>query len=187
MAKAPRGVDDLQNVFFKIMKFLAALLILFSCLILVVANAHGQRKTIILVRHAEKDTSETADPGDPVLTSQGVERANRLAKQIKRYKIGAVYSTDYKRTRDTAAPIANRRNLKIEIYDPKKPNELVDAIVKSKIKRFLIVGHSNTIPQLANLLVKKEIFKSLDDAEHSVIWVIKIRKGRVSRTEIFDY
>lgn len=169
------------------MKFLAVLLITFSCLILVVANAHGQRKTIILVRHAEKDTSETADPGDPVLSVQGVDRSTRLAEKIKKYRVGAVYSTDYRRTRDTAEPAAKRRKLKVEIYDPKKQTELIDQILKSKTKRYMIVGHSNTIPILANLLIKKEIFKSLDESEYGIIWIIKIRNGEISKVEMLRY
>ena len=145
------------------------------------------KKTIILVRHAEKDTSETADPGDPILSVQGVERARRLADKIKKYKVGAVYSTDYKRTRDTAEPTANRRNLKVRIYGPKKQNELIDQIMKSKTKRFLIVGHSNTIPALANLIVKKELFQPMDDSEFGTIWLIRIKNGRVTKVEIVEY
>ena len=147
----------------------------------------AQRKTIILVRHAEKDASETADKNDPVLTEAGRRRAERLANVIKRYKPGAIYSTDYKRTRDTAAPIAERRKKQIQIYDARKPQELIDAIMKSRTKRFLIVGHSNTIPGLANMLGKKELFKNLDDSEHGAIWIVRIEDGQVRKTEIIPY
>jgi len=143
----------------------------------------AQKKTIILVRHAEKvDASQ-----DPELTDAGKQRAERLAKIVKKYKPGAIYSTDFKRTRDTAAPLATRRKLKIEIYDAKKPADLIDAIMKSKAKRFMIVGHSNTIPGLANLLGKKELFKNLDDSEHGVIWVVRLRDGQLRKIEIFPY
>jgi Fructose-2,6-bisphosphatase len=141
------------------------------------------RKTIILVRHAEKvDTSQ-----DPELTDAGKQRAERLAKIVKKYKPGAIYSTDFKRTRDTAAPLATRRGLKVETYDAKKPAELIDTIMKSKTKRFVIVGHSNTIPGLVNLLGKKELFKNLDDAEHGVIWVVRLKDGQVRKTEVIPY
>lgn len=146
-------------------------------------SAAAQKKTIILVRHAEKvDASQ-----DPELTDSGKQRAERLAKIVKKYKPGAIYSTDFKRTRDTAAPMAARRNLKIEIYDAKKPAELIDTIMKSKTKRFMIVGHSNTIPGLVNLLGKKELFKNLDDAEHGVIWIVRLKDGQVRKIEILPY
>ena len=143
----------------------------------------AQKKTIILVRHAEKvDASQ-----DPELTEAGKQRAERLAKIVKKYKPGAIYSTDFKRTRDTAAPMAARRRLKVEIYDPKNPADLIDTIMKSKTKRFMIVGHSNTIPGLANLLGKKELFKNLDDAEHGVIWIVRLKDGELRKIEILPY
>jgi 2,3-bisphosphoglycerate-dependent phosphoglycerate mutase len=157
-------------------------------LVLFGGNALSQsKKTIILVRHAEKDVSATADPDDPNLSTEGLQRAERLAKRIKRYRPGAIYSTNYLRALDTASPTAKRRNLKVQIYDAKKTNDLIDQIMKSTTKRFLIVGHSNTLPALANLLIKKDLFKSLDDSEYGTIWVIRIRPGSEPRTEILQY
>ncbi len=165
--------------------FVVALILLTSALC--ASSATAQNKTIILVRHAEKDVAESADKNDPVLTAEGRQRAERLAKVIKKYKPGGIYSTGFKRTRETAAPIAARRNLQVQTYDPKKPSELIDAVMKSNTKRFLVVGHSNTIPGLANLLGKKELFKNLDDSEHGVIWIIRIKDGQVRKTEIVPY
>ena len=145
------------------------------------------KKTIILVRHAEKDVSATADPGDPGLSPEGLQRAERLVKKIKKYKPGAIYSTNYLRTLDTAAPMAKRRHKQVQIYDAKKPDELIDRIMKSKTKRFLIVGHSNTIPGLVNLLIKKELFKNLDESEYGTIFIVRLKKGKEPRTEILQY
>jgi broad specificity phosphatase PhoE len=151
--------------------------------LLLAGSIAAQRKTIILVRHAEKvDASQ-----DPELTAEGKRRAERLTKVVGKYKPGAIYSTDFKRTRDTVTPIANKRGKQVQIYDAKKPGELIDAIMKSRTKRFLVVGHSNTIPGLANMIGKKELFKNLDDPEHGVIWIIRIRDGQVRKTEIISY
>ena len=162
---------------------------LFICAVLLVfsGDALGQRKTLLLVRHAEKDTSATADQNDPALTQAGTERAARLGKKLRKYKVGAVYSTNFQRTMNTARPTAERRRLTVQTYDAKKPNELLDQIMKSKTKRFLIVGHSNTIPDLANLIVKKEIFSDLNDEEYGVIYLIKLKNGEVVRTQIITY
>jgi 2,3-bisphosphoglycerate-dependent phosphoglycerate mutase len=146
--------------------------------------AAAQKKTIILVRHAEKADSTSQDPE---LSDAGKQRADRLAKIVRKYKPGAIYSTDFKRTRDTVSPISAHRKLKIEVYDPKNPAPLVDTIMKSKTKRFLIVGHSNTIPGLANLLGEKEVFKNLDDSEYGVIWIVRIKDGKVRKTEVVPY
>ena len=151
------------------------------------AAAQETSKTIVLVRHAEKDTSPAADPEDPDLTPEGKQRAERLWKLVKRYKPGALYSTDYRRTRDTLAEVARRRHLDVKTYDARKPADLVAGINSSPVKRFVVVGHSNTIPALANLLLKKELFKQLDDSEYGAIWVIKLRKGKPPRAEILSY
>ena len=158
------------------------LLFLLICVCLAVP-AISQNKTIIIVRHAEKADSSR----DPELSAEGKQRAQRLEQIIKKYKPGAIYSTDFKRTRGTVEPMAARRKLQVQTYDPSKTAELIDAIMKSKTKRFLIAGHSNTVPGLANLLGKKELFKNLDDSEYGAIWIVRIKDGQVRKTEIIPY
>lgn len=161
--------------------------IIFSALVNTVIVAQDRELTVILVRHAEKETSEMADKADPALTPEGRERAQRLVKKIGKYRPGAFYSTDYKRTRDTVIPLAEKRNKKVQIYDARQPQELIEHIMQSKTKRFVIAGHSNTIPGLANLITKKELFKNLDDSEYTVIWLIRLKNGKVTKLELLDY
>jgi 2,3-bisphosphoglycerate-dependent phosphoglycerate mutase len=161
-----------------------SVVILFACGS--AAFAQG-KKTIILVRHAEKETGSMADQNDPPLSAAGVQRAERFRKLAGKFRPGAVYSTDFKRTRGTAEPIAKKRHVEIQTYDPKNNAELIDRIMKSKTKRFVVVGHSNTIPGLANQITKKELFKNLDDAEYGTIWVIRMKDGRIKKTEILQY
>lgn len=160
------------------------LLVLFAMLLWPGAiSAQAKDKIILLVRHAEKvDSSQ-----DPELSPEGKRRAERLVKKIGKFRPGAFYSTNYKRTRDTLVPLASKRKKEIQIYDARKPQELIDQIMKSETKRFVISGHSNTIPGLANLVSKKELFKNLDDSEYSVIWLLKIKDGKVQKFELLDY
>ncbi len=155
--------------------------------LLCTVDSAAQNKTIILIRHAEKAEAENSQNPDPELSAAGQERAKRLVKRIGRYRPGAFYSTDLKRTRDTITPLAEKRRKTVQIYDPRKPQELVDAIMKSKTKRFVVAGHSNTIPGLANLIGKKELFKNLNDSEYGAIWIIRIKDGQVRKTEILPY
>lgn len=144
----------------------------------------AQEKTILLVRHAEK---ADATSQDPELSAEGKQRAERLVKKIGKFRPGAFYSTNYKRTRDTLAPLAAKRKKEVQIYDARQPQQLIEQIMKSDTKRFLVSGHSNTIPALANLISKKELFKNLDDSEYSVIWLLKLRDGKVRKFELLDY
>ena len=149
--------------------------------------AAQSKKTIILVRHAEKDAPQSEMSDDPDLSAAGKQRAERLAKITAKYRLGAVFSSDTKRTRQTAEPAAKHRHLQIQIYDPRKDEDLVKQVMASRTKRFLIVGHSNTIPALANLFIKKELFKSLDDSEYGTIWLIRITKGQVKSVNVLSY
>ena len=144
----------------------------------------SQDKTIILVRHAEK---ADATSQDPELSAEGKQRAERLVKVAGKYKPGAFYSTNFKRTRDTIGPLAAKRKKQVETYDAKNQQTLVDAIMKSKFKRHIVAGHSNSIPGLANLIAKKDVFKNLDESEYGVFWVIRIKDGKVRKTEVIPY
>ena len=148
----------------------------------------AQQKTIILIRHAEK-ASVAADStsGDVDLSSEGRERAIRFAAVAKRYRPGEIFATAYKRTQQTVEPIAKLRGKRVQIYDPAKHLELIELMVKSKTKRFVVVGHSNTIPLLANLLAKKDMFKQLPDTEYGVVWVIRISNGVFKKLEVYPY
>ena len=145
--------------------------------------ASAQTKTVVLVRHAEKVDASA----DPELSAEGKARAQRLVKKIGKYRPKEIYSTDFKRTRDTVQPIAAKRHVQIQTYDPRDQKALAAKILASPNKRVLVSGHSNTVPGLANLLGKKELFKNLDDAEYGAIWVIRIKKGELQKIEILSY
>ena len=161
---------------------------LISILFFATATTFAQSKTIILVRHAEKAAATEMDKtGDVDLSQEGRERAERLAKVLKKYKPHEIFATDYKRTKQTAEPIAKARHKEIQTYDPAKQADLVAKIMPTKTDHYLIVGHSNTIPALANLLAKKELFRNLLDTEYGVFWVIRMKNGSVTKVEVFPY
>ena len=163
---------------------LFSLIALTLAIICVSQVTNAQTKTIILVRHAEK---ADATSQDPELSAEGKQRAERLMKVAGKYKPGAFYSTNFKRTRDTLAPLAAKRKQQVAIYDPRKPAELLDLITKSKIKRHMVAGHSNSVPGLANFIGKKDVFKNLDESEYGVIWIVRMKNGQIVKTEILPY
>lgn len=110
--------------------------------------------TIYLVRHAEKLLDPTHN-SDPQLTVCGQQRARRLADILQDIKLEAVYSTDWVRTRDTARPSSETRALDIQLYDP-EALEAFATKLKHDNRNALVVGHSNTTPLLAGLLVNRQ-------------------------------
>ena len=103
---------------------------LFICLLafFFAARATAQPPVIFLVRHAERAATSGHVPSDTGLSPAGRKRADALARVLQDAQITAVYTTEYKRTRETAVPIAQSLGIQPE------------------------VGHSNTLPQIINAL-----------------------------------
>ena len=66
--------------------------------------------TFLLVRHAEKETGD-----NPSLTTAGAARAEELARVAADLGIDAIYSTRYKRTRETAGPTAKATGIEVQL------------------------------------------------------------------------
>ncbi len=131
---------------------------------------------IFLVRHAEKvDGSH-----DSELSEAGKQRAIELAETLKSAEIEFVHSTDYIRTRNTAAPTANLFNLKVNIYSQ---HDLADFAqeVKNKSGRHLVVGHSNTTPKLVKFLGGEPGTPIVEKNEYDRLYILNIdNNGKVS-------
>jgi len=142
------------------------------------AAAQHRNLTVILLRHAEKDASPTADKVNPELSAEGKLRAQKLVKIVGKYKPDAVYSSDFIRTKGTAAPLAEKRKLNVEVYNHRDLKALADLIMSGKIKRLVVVGHNTTTPALVNMLIGEEKYKALAESEYDKIFVVKIKKQK---------
>lgn len=107
--------------------------------------AAAEPSAIYLVRHGEKLAGQ-----DPELSPQGQARASNIAAILHRAGITAIFSTPTKRTRQTAAPLAQRTGLTVQLYDPAAPKALVEK-VRLLNGAVVVVGHSNTLPELVKL------------------------------------
>jgi 2,3-bisphosphoglycerate-dependent phosphoglycerate mutase len=140
--------------------------------------AQHRNLTIVLLRHAEKDASPTADKNNPELSAEGKLRAQKLVKVVNKYKPDAIYSSDFIRTRTTAAPLAEKRKLTVDVYNHRDLKQLADLIMSGKIKRLVVVGHNTTTPALVNMLIGQEKYPALNESEYDKIWVVKIKKKK---------
>jgi broad specificity phosphatase PhoE len=134
--------------------------------------------TVIFVRHAEKATLPTEDPG---LSEAGQQRAAELARQlvdadvVPGVGVDAVYSTSYRRSVETAKPVADALDLPVLMYDASDTAAIIEAIVKEyKGKIILVVGHSNTVPEMiANMGASKNVPEISED-EYDNIYLVTI-------------
>jgi len=119
--------------------------------------------TYILVRHAEK----VADVSDPHLSEKGQTRAKELADLLDNIPLDAVFSTIYNRTQETAQPVAFKQSLEVKSYDP---SDLVFFTERLKTDYYshnvLVVGHSNTTPQVMNAILDVNVMSDIPEDEY---------------------
>ncbi len=139
--------------------------------------------TFILVRHAEKGAGDNPD-----LTTEGLARAARLRDRLTDKSIAHVYSTDTKRTLQTAAPTAEARGLTVSLYNPEKLGQLARRLQKQHAgQTVLVVGHSNTTPALANLLAGKGNLSAFAESDYGNLLIITVPASGAARTEQLRY
>ena len=126
---------------------------------------------IYLVRHAEK----VLGVDDPVLTPAGEARAMLLKERLDDVDVTAVYSSDYRRTLATAAPLAGDKGLTVIMYDPRDLPGLA-ARLKEDCTICLVVGHSNTTPQLAAALGGEPGAEIVEATEYDRLYHIVITR-----------
>ena len=126
--------------------------------------------TYYLIRHAEKDRSNPNN-SDPELTKKGFFRAENWAEVLSEVPLDAVYSTEYTRTLMTASATAKSKDLEITTYNA---NDLYNPFFQEAThgKTVLVVGHSNTTPQLVNKIIGEERYASMDDNNNSSLFIV---------------
>ena len=143
-------------------------------------QAQTDLTTFILIRHAEKADDGTRNPG---LTAEGKDRAERFKTMFAEAGVTAIYSTPYKRTKNTVAPLANSLNLEITEYDPRSREFLNEIMTNHKGGTIVVSGHSNTTPFVTNWLIGEDRFQQLSEKVYGNIYVVtvsEIGNGNVS-------
>ncbi len=123
-------------------------LCLFACFL---ATATAQPPVIFLVRHAERAAISGNAPSDTGLSRDGQTRAEDLARALKDAQITAIYTSEYKRTKETAVPLAQSLGIQPEVIQGDDLRSLL-RMLKAARGNVLVVGHSNTLPQIINAL-----------------------------------
>jgi 2,3-bisphosphoglycerate-dependent phosphoglycerate mutase len=132
--------------------------------------------TVIFVRHAEKMATPENDPG---LSPAGERRVAELTRQLVDADVvagvDAVYSTPFRRTEETARPIAEALGLPLNAYDAADTEAIMEHIVQQhKGKIILVVGHSNTLPALIGNMGASKKVPEIDDDEYDNLYIVSI-------------
>lgn len=138
--------------------------------------------TYYFIRHAEKQTSDPNEK-DPELTEQGIRRSENWAQVFKDVRFDKIYSSDYKRTRSTAKRIADSQEKEIDIYDASKLNDL-EFQEKTRGKKVLVVGHSNTNPAFVNNILGENKYSDIPETESGSLFIVHVLPDGTKTSEL---
>lgn len=165
------------------LRYLPLFLVLFALLACGAGDPEQEEAAIdtvfYLTRHAEKGSGQ-----DPELLPAGKARAARLAERLKSASVGAVYSTDFQRTKATAGPLAQAHGLPVTVYPADAGAEKLaqEWLRKHRGQTIFVVGHSNTVPRIVNALIGARRYGDLSDGDYGKLYRVSVDgegKGRV--------
>ena len=149
--------------------------------------------TVFLVRHAEK---ADAPREDPPLLETGTARAQLLARILGKSGIKAIYTSQYLRTKATAEPLAKQLgiasvviSLKTSAANPRQVTaesiqEIADKIYQRPGENALVIGHSNSVPDVIKALGGDSI-PTIDEKEFDDLFVVTVyAKGKARVTHL---
>jgi amino acid transporter/phosphohistidine phosphatase SixA len=149
-----------------------------ALLVLAPSVAHAQ-KLVLIVRHAERADQGMQDEVDPTLSAAGQARAEKLAAMLADADIKAIYVTAYRRTQQTAAPLAARIHVKPEPIPSTTPALVARLKSEHANHVVLIVGHSNTIGDIIKALGGPGV--AIGDREYDNLFVLVPATGAMTR------
>lgn len=145
--------------------------------------------TVFVMRHAEKVTVPADDP-DPPLSPAGEARALELAQHFGRAPKGqgldAIIVTELRRTQETVQPLANRLGIPVIVVPAKEPTLAAKrALAENRGGRVLIVGHSDTVPQIVKELSGEDVGE-MSDTEYGIVYVVAVPRFSHASVTRFD-
>ena len=129
--------------------------------------------TVVVVRHAEKELSTIEDPP---LSQAGEQRAQLLARMLGerngRARIDAIIASDTRRAQRTAAPLADRLGIAVTTVEAKDYDRLISEVRAHRGGRILIVGHSNTVPEIVHRLAGGDPVPPIAEDDYSQLYIV---------------
>ena len=167
------------------MKFI--FLLALASVLFIVPQEEFKPITVYLVRHAERADEPRQDPP---LTEKGTARAQELARILGNANIKAIITSQFSRTKLTAEPIAKQANVTVTSIslslNPSNPRmiseqsttEVTNKILERAGESVLVVGHSNSIPDVIKML-GGDVTPTIDEKKFDDLFVVTVyAKGK---------
>jgi broad specificity phosphatase PhoE len=157
------------------MKRVVAVLLLFACGVVSCNRAEPGSTVVLVVRHAEK----ASDAEDSPLSEAGVQRAQALARAAGDAGASAIYATQFKRSHDTAQPLAERlgvavTEMPVNLQNPGDYGRRLagDIIAKHRGQTVVVVGHANTVASIVEGLSGRPAAPG--DAQYGDMFIVTV-------------
>jgi broad specificity phosphatase PhoE len=143
---------------------------------------------VILVRHAEKAKLPAADPD---LTAAGKARATALTSALESSGVDVIITTEFRRTRETAAPLAAARHIQPIVVQSSDDTAAHARAVAAEIAKhaghtILVVGHSNTVPAIITALGGPSLPEICED-RFATLFVLSVAPPSAARLVTATY
>ena len=132
---------------------------------------------VYVMRHLQKASGD-----DPQLTAEGAANAQLLAGLLSASGIKAVFATATRRAQQTAAPLAAAAGVPVTTYDPRNVDALAGAVAAAAGPS-LVVGHSNTVPDLVAAFGGAKP-AALSEDQYGTIFVVEPGKSDVRQWKL---
>lgn len=134
--------------------------------------------TVYVMRHLQKGIGD-----DPPLSARGWMNAQSVGDRLANSGIKAIFATPTHRAMQTGEPLAKRLGISITTYDPRDPAGLIRSVAAVD-GAVLIVGHSNTVPDIVARLGGTPV--ALGEDDYGTIFVVTPGNSTVEQIVLTD-
>ncbi len=156
--------------------------ILLTCLLLWAACLGAQDTTVVVLRHAER---QSLLDGDSLLSEAGHRRAQGLVPLLSAFHPSALFASDLERTQQTLAPVAAALNLKPLVRSRRASQALAAEILRDHRGRTVLVcWHHDLMKPFVQALGVKGTVPELSFESYDWLWIVRIpARGEVTLEE----
>lgn len=138
---------------------------------LAIAPSIAQAQSIVfVVRHAERADEPARDQENPPLSAAGAARAGKLREILQDAGIKGIYVSQYRRTQDTAAPLASKLKIKPDVVPASVPAFVSTMKANHASDPVLVVGHTSTIPTIIKALTGISV--DIPESDYTSLFVV---------------
>jgi broad specificity phosphatase PhoE len=161
------------------MKRVVVIVIALATVVLFMPAVAFAQRLVFVVRHAERADTGMQAQSDPPLSSAGEARSQKLAAMLADAGVKDIFATEFKRTQDTAKPLAMKTGVAVEQVGSKDTALLLAKIKSHPNDVVLVVGHSNTLPAILKAIVGVDL--AIADSEYDNLFVVVPATGTITR------